>query len=141
MCERRDVHPGHNRLWHRGLGVMIAATGLVGISTHSVALTPLRSPEQQAEFDRQLANASQSIAPKVMRCLAPPTASRRVPITVRFMLSVAGRQVSQFVVLQRHAGSRAMERAAIHAIRTCAPYLVPEDLRDLGGFWVTIQFR
>jgi hypothetical protein len=119
------------------------STGALALvmTVEAMALTPLLTPQQRAEQDELLARASQTIKPKVMQCFKLPETGKRVPVTVQFLLSVSGRHVSQFVVLERREGSRAMERAAIRAIKACVPYPVLEALREEGGFTVTIAFR
>jgi hypothetical protein len=55
--------------------------------------------------------------------------------------SGAGRLVEagEQMRLVLEAGS-ARERAAVAAIKTCAPYRAPEELQAWGGFWVAIAF-
>jgi hypothetical protein len=79
-----------------------------------------------------------------MRCFKAPRNRNAQPFKLRFFLSDAGRRPSQFAVIDVNAVARlaksASERAAIRAIRTCAPYTMPEELRTWGGFWVTVAF-
>jgi hypothetical protein len=120
--------------------LLLLAAGLA-TSPPASALTPLRSPEQLAQDKILFARASENLKPQVMRCFAAPTGAKRRPVTIRFFLAGAGKQVSQLEAFDRQAGSRTMERAAIRAIKICAPYVVLEELRNWGGFWATITFK
>jgi hypothetical protein len=122
--------------------------GLLGLAVllapPAGARTPLRSAEQLAQDEVLFAQASRDIAPQAMRCFKPPQNRNAKPFKMRFFLSDIGRTPSQFAVIGAKAVARparsARERAAIRAIKTCAPYIVPEELRNWGGFWVTITF-
>lgn len=123
---------------------VIAILTLTSIATmpfSAAALTPLKSPEQRAQDDILFARASQSIEQAAMRCFIAPSARLRKPVTIRFFLAGAGKQVSQLKAIESPPQSGAMQRAALRAIKNCAPYGVPEELRNWGGFWATVRFR
>jgi hypothetical protein len=119
----------------------------VSLSTSfpTLALTPLRSPEQMARDKVLFAHASNAITPIVMKCFRMPAKSVQGPFKVRFFLAAAGQRVAQFEILKEGASPRTArsrtERAAIRAIKTCAPYEVPGELRNWGGFWATVEFK
>jgi hypothetical protein len=108
------------------------------------ALTPLRSPEQLARDKMLIARATHIITSKVSRCFLEATDGQRRSFDVRFFLSDGGQGVTELSIVEAGTGSRpaksARERSAIKAIKACAPYTVPEELRTWGGFWVTVPF-
>jgi len=127
------------------LAVTCCVLGLVMLAAPSVgARTPLRSPEQLARDEVLFAHASQMIASQAMRCFKPPQGRNAKPFKVRFFVSRAGKRSAQFSVLDASDVARparsARERAAVGAIKACAPYSMPEELRAWGGFWVTVAF-
>ncbi len=118
-----------------GLGATMAASG------PAAALTSLRSPAQLAQDETLIARASSSIAAAATSCFLAPVARGRRSVTVRFFLAGGGKQVSQLQVIGNRATPPAVRRAAFTAIRRCAPYALPEELRSWGGFWATVTFR
>jgi hypothetical protein len=110
-------------------------------TTSAVALTPLRSPDQVARDKVLFARASRVVEAQAKTCFAAPRKADRRPITIRFFLSNAGKEVSKLAVLEGPEPSAAMTRAAFSAVTTCAPYVLPDELRNRGGFWVTAKFR
>jgi hypothetical protein len=126
----------------------IAACCMLGLAVLSAvpasALTPLRSPEQLARDKVLVERATQIIASQVSRCLLEVPDGQRRSFDVRFFLSDGGQRVTQLSIVDADAGSRpaisARERSAIKAIKACAPYTLPEELRTWGGFWVTAAF-
>jgi hypothetical protein len=108
------------------------------------ARTPLRSPEQVARDKVLVARATQIITSRLSRCFLDVTHGQRRSFNVRFFLSDAGQRVTQLSIVEAGTGSRsaisAREHSAIKAIKTCAPYTLPEELRTWGGFWVTVTF-
>jgi hypothetical protein len=106
-----------------------------------VALTPLKSPAQLAQDEILFARASRSIETAAMKCLPARGAGLRPPMTIRFFLAGAGKQVSQLQVLEPKPAPAARQRASFRAIRACAPYAVPDELINWGGFWATVTFR
>jgi hypothetical protein len=137
---RLFMRPGSVPLKAMLLGCLAAI-----MSLSALALTPLRSPEQLAKDEILFARASTTITPKVMQCFRMPPKSMLRPFKVRFFLAAAGQRATQFEILKEGAKPRAArsrtERAAIRAITACAPYEVPDELRNWGGFWTTIDFR
>jgi hypothetical protein len=129
----------------RPISIMVLACLTTLSSFPAMALTPLRSPEQLAKDKLLFARASSVITPKVMQCFRVPRKSALRPFKVRFFLEAAGRRPAQFAILEEGANPRAArsgtERAAIRAINRCAPYDVPEELRNWGGFWATVEFK
>ncbi len=126
------------------MAVLLACLAALS-SSPAISLTPLRSPEQLAKDELLLAQASRVITPKVMQCFRMPPRSVLRPFKVRFFLAAVGQRATQFEILKEGASPRTArsrtERAAIRAIRTCTPYEVPEELRNWGGFWATVEFR
>ncbi len=128
--------------------ILVVTCGVLGLVVLAAppagARTPLRSPEQLARDDGQFAHASHVVAPQAARCFKPPQGRNAKPFKLRFFLSQAGRTAAQFAVVDARGIARparsAREHAAIRAIRACAPYTVPEELRAWGGIWVTIPF-
>jgi hypothetical protein len=120
--------------------VLAASIGFARLEP-AFALTPLKSPEQLAQDDILYARASRSIEAAAMPCFPAPTARQRKPITIRFFLADAGKKVSQLQVLEPGTVSKVMRRAAFRAIRRCAPYAVPDELRNRGGFWATVTLE
>jgi hypothetical protein len=127
------------------LKAMLLGCLMVILSSPAMALTPLRSPEQLAKDEVLFAQASSAITPKAMQCFRMPPRSVLRPFKVRFFLAAAGQRPAQFEILKEEAKPGAArsrpERAAIRAITTCAPYEVPEELRNWGGFWAAVAFR
>jgi hypothetical protein len=111
------------------------------LSFSAAALTPLKSPEQLAKDEVLFARASRGIAAAATPCFKTPAGARRRAVTIRFFVGGAGTRVAQFQVLQPRSAPPAMRRAAIRAITACAPYTVPDELRNWGGFWATVTFR
>jgi hypothetical protein len=108
----------------------------------ALALTPLRSPEQRQRDAVLQAEASQSIKRDLTRCFNVQPTRAPQKITMRFFLSEGGKRVSQLqVVKPARIPPKRLRRAAIRAIERCAPYEVPGELRNWGGFWVTINFE
>ncbi len=128
--------------------ILVVTCGVLGLvvlaAPPASARTPLRSPEQLARDGEQFAHASNLIAPQATRCFKPPQGRNAKPFKLRFFLSQAGRRAAQFAIVDASGIARparsARERAAVRAIRACAPYTVPEELRARGGIWVTIPF-
>jgi hypothetical protein len=108
------------------------------------ALTPRRSSEQRARDEILVARAIQNITSKVSQCILEASDGQRGSFDVRFFLSDVGKRVTQLRIVDTDNGSRPArsdrERSAIKAVKTCAPYTVPAELRTWGGFWVTITF-
>lgn len=127
----------------KSLAVIVALSFVEGLSlpTSASALTPLKSPEQLARDEILFAQASRSIGQSLKRCFLAPSARQRGPMTVRFFVADSGRKVSQLTVIQSPPRSTVMQRAALRAITRCAPYVVPDELRNWGGFWATVVFR
>jgi hypothetical protein len=108
------------------------------------ALTPLRSPEQLAADEVLFSDAAKLIAPKVKLCFTTYTAAVLPPFNVRFFLGAAGKRPQQFEIIEGYQPARqvrsSLEREAVDAILRCAPYLIPRELQNWAGFWVTISF-
>jgi hypothetical protein len=119
----------------------LALAASLGLSPPATALTPLRSPEQLAQDEILTARASRQIEAAALKCFSAPSAQQRRPVTVRFFLAGAGKQVSQLQVIEPRSTSASVRRAAFRAIKTCVPYSVPDELRNWGGFWATVTFR
>jgi hypothetical protein len=121
------------------LGVVMA------LAPPASALTPLKSPEQMSRDEALIARASLAITPQVMRCFTSPKSGNQRAFTVQFFLGQSGQRPSQLKIIGIGPGSyparTPRERAAIRAIRTCAPYTIPAELRSWGGFWATVDFR
>jgi hypothetical protein len=122
------------------LSCVVLATSL-SLSPPATARTPLKSPEQLAQDEILFARASRQIEAAATKCFSASTARPRRPVTVRFFLAGSGKQVSQMQVIEPRATSAPVRRAAFRAIRTCAPYAVPENLRNWGGFWATVTLK
>jgi hypothetical protein len=114
--------------------------GISGLAT-AWARTPLKSPEQLAQDEILFARASRSIQTAAMKCYLAPPIRQQKPMTIRFFLARNGKQVSQLQVLKASPAASAMRRAAFRAIRNCAPYTVPDELRNWGGFWATVRLE
>jgi hypothetical protein len=119
----------------------LALAASLNLSTPASARTPLKSPEQLAQDEILFARPSRQIEAAAMKCFSAPSARPRRPVTVRFFLAGAGKQVSQLQVIEPRATPAPVRRAAFRAIRTCAPYAVPEELRNWGGFWATVTLK
>jgi hypothetical protein len=122
------------------LSCVVLATSLSLLPPAS-ARTPLKSPEQLAQDEILFARASRQIEAAAMQCFSATSARPRRPVTVRFFLAGAGKQVSQMQVIEPRATPAPVRRAAYRAIKACAPYAVLDELRDWGGFWATVTFR
>ena len=119
--------------------LIIAVSAIMPFSAS--ALTPLKSPQQLAQDEILFEQASRSIGQAAMRCFAAPSEAQRSPVTIRFFVADAGKKVSQLTIIQSQPRLTAMQRAAFRAIKRCAPYVVPDELRSWGGFWAKITFR
>jgi hypothetical protein len=133
----------HNMLKQSAMVAILAVILTIGLSGFAPvsALTPRRSPEQLAQDEILFARASLSIEAAAIKCFSAPLTHQNRPIKIRFFLAGAGKQVSQLQLLEPRPASTAMRRAAFRAISACAPYVVPSELRNWGGFWATVTFR
>ena len=126
---------------------LIVATALsLNAPFAAAALTPLKSPEQLAKDEILFASASRSIEKAATTCFISPSADKRKaakmkPITIRFFLGNGGKEVSQLTVVKGGAGQSVMRQAAFLAIKRCAPYVIPKELQNWGGFWATVTFN
>lgn len=118
---------------------------VMGFVLPAYALTPLKSPEQMSRDEALVAWASLAITPQVMKCFNPPKSGSLRAFTVQFFLGQSGQRPSQFKIIGIGPGAyparSAQERAAIRAIKRCAPYTIPAELRSRGGFWATVDFK
>jgi hypothetical protein len=119
----------------------LAFAASLSVSPPASARTPLKSPKQLAQDEFLFARASLQIQTAAMKCFSAPSAQQRRPVTVRFFLAGAGKQVSQLQVIEPRATPAPVRRAAYRAIKACAPYAVLDELRYWGGFWATVTFR
>jgi hypothetical protein len=111
----------------------------------AIALTPLKSAEQMSRDEALIATASRAITPQVMPCFNRPKSGSRRAFTVQFFLGQSGQRPSQFKIIGIGPGAyparSAHERAAVGAIQSCAPYTIPAELQNWGGFWATVDFK
>jgi hypothetical protein len=98
----------------------VAFAANLSISPPASARTPLKSLEQLAQDEILFARASRQIEAAAMKCFSAPSARPRRPVTVRFFLAGAGKQISQLQVIEPRATPAPVRRAAFRAIRTCA---------------------
>jgi hypothetical protein len=117
---------------------------VMGLAQPASALSPPKSPEQMSRDEMLIERASLAITPRVMRCFNPPKSGSQRAFTVQFFLGRSGHRPAQFKIIGIGPGAyparSGRERAAIRAIKTCAPYTIPAELRSWGGFWATVDF-
>jgi membrane protein involved in colicin uptake len=124
---------------------IIAAAFAAQFAGPADALTPRRSPEQQAADARDRARATSIIREGVQRCYSVPSDAAGRAVKVRMQLNPDGSLAGKPAVLGRLTdnGQRLLAQAAVRAIVRCAPYVMPDDLRGSPYLWTgqTLHFK
>jgi colicin import membrane protein len=121
----------------RALVVMLSGLFLWSLAAPVAALTPLRSPAQKADDARQREQASAILRGSIGRCFSAPREAAGRSVTVIVQLNTDGSIVGA-PAAARHAadpGTKALAAAAMRAIRRCAPYAMPDELRAKPFLW------
>jgi hypothetical protein len=122
----------------------LAACLIFALPLPASSRAPPRSPEEQQRDAALFMRASVAITPKVMQCFRRPAEGVFQPFKVRFFVVGADRRPAQLKIVEegtsgRDARSRT-ERAAIRAVKECAPYRVPPELQN-WGFPAQVEFK